>query len=228
MGVWEVGSPAKEDCATAIECWIMALANPRVKTGIPGNCWGGVLCWVVLWESGLCNRGKSRRDGRLWNLRWYQGQLGQIAWVAGNTIGHHWRAAGGLSWGQLFLYFNCHQNVQNAELSEASGWNLSYESAQNRAICFAMSHPSESIAYFCLACQSYYYRLSCLDYRQHNKWLRLKIFPCPRWHACVLKYLLCHSHVIRLFWLWVKWRHFPMLNSNIPGLITTDWNASIS
>ena len=32
-GAWEVGSPAKEDCAVAIECWTMTLANPMVGTG---------------------------------------------------------------------------------------------------------------------------------------------------------------------------------------------------
>lgn len=35
-------------------------------------------------------------------------------------------------------------------------------------------------------------------------------------------------YVIRLFWLRVMWRHFLTLNFNIAGMITTDWNGSIS
>lgn len=65
-----------------------------------------------------------------------------------------------------------------------------------RGHCFCKVTSFGINAYLCLAWQSYYYSLSCSDYQQHNKWLRLKIFPCPLWHSCVLKYLLCNTIVL--------------------------------
>ena len=110
---------------------------------------------------------------------------------------------------------------------ESYGLNLSCEFGQTEFTSAVKFRLSGSNVCLLLACQFFSRTLPYWSYQPHNKSPRSKKLTSPPWHSCVPKYFLRHNLVIRSFWPRATWRHFPVLNSNLSGIIIADWESFV-